>query len=352
MQSYPDQQRRILAVRFIQTVLRDAFTSTDPERFMKLILAPLRGHTDFVFRNTLLRHFSGLDACCAPFITTAKGKTVRDSHIRDVLPKYNKVRCVIPQIISKDPDEFIVLANRLHALGYGTVNWNLGCPYPMVVSKKRGAGMLPHPEIISDFLAAVIPNVTCAIDVKMRLGKDDPVESAGVLAVLNDFPIQNVIIHPRTAKQMYEGTVDLDSFERCLPISRHPVVYNGDITDVKSFKIIANRFRTIDTFMIGRGVLMNPSLAEQVKGITPSSSKKYSERLYRFHEDLVRGYQEFGSDEEPLLGRLKQLWCFLSFSLLRPEETLRKIQRANTLDDYWAEVESAFETLDGKTAHR
>jgi hypothetical protein len=67
---------------------------------------------------------------------------------------------------------------------------------------------------------------------------------------------------------------------------------------------------------------------------------------------LVRGYQEFGSDEEPLLGRLKQLWCFLSFSLLRPEETLRKIQRANTLDDYWEEVKSAFETLDGKTAHR
>ena len=78
---------------------------------MKLILAPLRGHTDFVFRNALSRHFSGLDAQFAPFITTVKGKAVRDSHIRDLLPKYNKSHCLVPQLIGKDADEFVVHAH-------------------------------------------------------------------------------------------------------------------------------------------------------------------------------------------------------------------------------------------------
>lgn len=310
---------------------------------MKLLLAPMHGHTDFVFRNILFKHFAGIDACYSPFITTVKGKTVRDSHLRDVLPKYNKASCLIPQIIGKDADEFVVLANQLFSLGYETVNWNLGCPYPMVVNKKRGAGLLPHPEMIARFLESVVPNVKCRIETKMRLGMNEPSEAPAVLDVLNAFPLAGVIIHARTARQMYGGSVDLDSFAECLALSRHPVIYNGDITDVASFQKIAERFDKIDSFMIGRGLLMDPSLAERIKGLTNCSKKTYSERLYRFHEDVVRGYQAIGFSGQMLLGRLKQFWCFFSFSFEKPEDRLRKIQRSKTTKEYWEEVEGAFE---------
>jgi len=312
---------------------------------VNLILAPLRGHTDFVFRNALARHFSGLDASCSPFITTVKGETVRDSHIRDVLPKYNVGHSVIPQIISKDPEEFTILANQLCSLGYKTINWNLGCPYPMVVNKRRGAGMLPFPELIEEFLSLTIPRVKCTVDVKMRLGRDNPDEATAVLAILNAFPIGCVTIHARTAKQMYEGTVDLDWFERCLAMSTHPVVYNGDITDIPSFDVVSKRFPSLNSFMIGRGVLMNPALPELIKGISGYSGRTYAHRLNRFHEDLIRGYGAWGSVEQTLLGRLKQLWCYLSFSFPNSEDRLRKIQRTKTIKDYRDEVEDAFKEL-------
>ncbi len=317
---------------------------------MELILAPLRGHTDFVFRNALLHHFSGLDASCSPFITTVKGRPVRDSHIRDVLPKYNTGHRVIPQIISRDAYEFTVLANQLQSLGYETVNWNLGCPYPMVVNKKRGAGLLPFPDLIDAFLSEVVPQVACTIDVKMRLGKDDPAEALAVIPVLNSHPLGNITIHPRTARQMYDGEPDLDSFEACLRLSGHPVVFNGDITDVESFARIRKRFPEVTTFMIGRGVLMRPDLPEELKGITDYSKRKYSGRLYRFHEDLVRGYGAFGNAEQSLLGRLKQLWCYLSFSLPDAAERLKKIQRARTMKDYRNEVKCAFDALSAREA--
>jgi tRNA-dihydrouridine synthase B len=310
---------------------------------MKLLLAPLHGHTDFVFRNVLFKNFSGIDACYSPFITTVRGKTVRESHIRDVLPRYNKAGCLIPQIIGKDPEEFIVLANQLFSLGYETINWNLGCPYPMVVNKRRGAGLLPHADLISRFLETVVPNITCKIEIKMRLGKDDPSEARDVISALNAFPLSSVTIHARTARQMYSGSVDLDSFAECLTLSRHPVVYNGDITDVASFRRISERFNKINSFMIGRGLLMDPSLAERIKSLTNCSKKTYGERLYRFHEDIVLGYQSIGYAGQMLLGRLKQFWCFFSFSFERPEERLRKIQRVKMMKEYWAEVEEAFE---------
>jgi tRNA-dihydrouridine synthase B len=305
---------------------------------MKLSLAPILGHTDFVFRNALARNFKGIDAWYCPFITTVKGQIVKDSHIRDVLPRYNKLKNVVPQLIGKDPDEFIVLANQLFVTGYRTVNWNLGCPYPMVVNKKRGAGLLPYPEMISACLERVVPTVKCRISIKMRLGKDEPNEIFKVLPVLDTYPIEEIIIHPRTALQMYSGTVHLDFFEKCLSLTRHPVVYNGDIVDTASYNRIAQRFPSISSFILGRGLLMNPSLAESIKGLPAT---RYSERLYRFHEDLVRGYSDNGCSKSELLGKLKQIWYYLSFSFHNSEEVLKKIQRSKTMDEYWEEIKQA-----------
>jgi tRNA-dihydrouridine synthase B len=306
---------------------------------MKILLAPILGHTDFVFRNALARNFHGIDGWYCPFITTVKGKTVRDSHIRDVLPKYNKLKNIVPQIIGKDADEFVILANQLSAMHYPIINWNIGCPYPMVVNKKRGAGLLPYPELIDSFLDKAVPNVKCRISVKTRLGKDHSGEIFDVIPVLNKYPLEEIVIHPRTATQMYGGSVDLDTFEKCLSVSRHQVVYNGDIVDVKSFKSISGRFPSISSFMIGRGILMNPGLPESIKDIP---STRYKERLYRFHEDLVRGYHDGGCDEMSLLGRLKQIWYYLSCSFAKSEETLKRIQRAKSLDQYWDAVKESF----------
>jgi tRNA-dihydrouridine synthase len=309
---------------------------------MLLYLAPILGHTDYVFRNALTRHFKGLDACFTPFLTTVKGSCVKNSHLTDILPKLNKSNRIVPQILGKDPEEFLVISNQIHEMGYGSVNWNLGCPYPMVVNKKRGAGLLPFPEMILEFLGNVIPNLKSSLSVKMRLGKDDPDEIYKVLEILNEFPIEQIIIHPRTAQQMYSGSPNLDIFEKCLSFCRHPVVYNGDIVDSKSFELVAKRFPTIDKFMIGRGLAMNPALAEMIKNRQSKLPDDFYKRLYRFHEDILRGYREQASGQLAALGKMKQLWWYLSYSLKDREGSLRKIQRSKTLASYRDVVEEAF----------
>jgi tRNA-dihydrouridine synthase len=301
---------------------------------MLLCLAPILGHTDYVFRNAINRWFKGIDLFYTPFLTSVKGSCVRNSHLTDILPKHNKSVHIVPQILGKDPDEFLVMANQIHEMGYESVNWNLGCPYPMVVNKKRGAGLLPYPEIIREFLSKVVPNLKARLSIKMRLGKNNSDEAIPVLNVLNDFPVQEVIIHPRTASQMYSGTPDLDSFEKCLSAARHPVVYNGDIVDLRSFQSIANRFPGISNFMIGRGLAMNPALAEMIRNNQSKIPEDFFKRLYRFHEDIFRNYRELCSGHLALLGQMKQLWWYLSYSLKDREESLKRIQRTKTIRDY------------------
>jgi tRNA-dihydrouridine synthase B len=310
---------------------------------MLLYLAPILGHTDYVFRNALTRYFKGIDVCYTPFLTSVKGSYVKDSHLTDILPKHNKSVRIVPQILGKDPEEFLVIANQIHEMGYTSVNWNLGCPYPMVVNKKRGAGLLAYPEMIRELLTKVMPLLKSDLSVKMRLGKNDPDEIFTVLDILNEFPVKEIIIHPRTAHQMYSGSPDLDSFEKCLDLCKHPVVYNGDIIDLKSFESVATRFQSIHTFMIGRGLAMNPALAEMIKNRQSKLPADFFKRLYRFHEDILRNYREQSSGQLALLGKMKQLWWYLSYSLNDREESLKRIQRSKNLRDYREIIEEIFD---------
>jgi tRNA-dihydrouridine synthase B len=113
---------------------------------LQLYLAPLRGFTDYIYRNAFDGHFDGFDGALAPFIPTVTTDRLKPSHFKDVLPENNLTMPIVPQIISNQPDDFINLAVRLHDLGYPSVNWNLGCPFPMVAKKQRGSGLLPYPE--------------------------------------------------------------------------------------------------------------------------------------------------------------------------------------------------------------
>ena len=118
---------------------------------IKLYFAPIRGFTNALYRNLYAEFFSGFDLAVAPFISTVQAKRINKSHIKDILPENNSGMPIIPQILSNDPDGFIKLAHVIFDLGYETVNWNLGCPFPIVAKKKRGSGMLPYTDEIKDF---------------------------------------------------------------------------------------------------------------------------------------------------------------------------------------------------------
>ena len=185
-----------------------------------ILLAPLKGVTDAIFRTTYAEFFVGVDIAVSPFLSTVKGCRIKPSHLKQVLPDNNRRMPVVPQIISKTAANFIFLAEALYDLGYSTVNWNLGCPYPMVARKGRGSGMLSKPESIDAFLEQTLGAMRGRISIKMRLGRHHPDEIERLLPVMDRYPIESITIHPRTGIQMYSGKPDLDTFERCLPLTR------------------------------------------------------------------------------------------------------------------------------------
>lgn len=298
-----------------------------------LILAPLRGFTDAVFRNAFQRHFQGIDEAVAPFVTSIKGRRIKQAHLGDLAPADNRAMPVVPQILGNQPDEFIRLSKAIFDLGYPEINWNLGCPYPMVAKKLRGSGLLPHPDRIDRMLEAILHECPGRLSVKTRLGRFSAGEMAGLIPVFNRYPLVRVIVHPRTGLQMYEKEVDLPAFEVCLKQIVHPVVYNGDINDPARFIALQSRFPTVSAWMLGRGLLMNPFLPEAIRAGALREGDR-NERFAGFHDDLLDGYCRRFSGPGHVLNRMKGFWGYFANGLSDGRRIVKRIRKATTLADY------------------
>ncbi len=306
-----------------------------------IVLAPLQGFTDMTFRNIFSDHFSGVDEAVAPFISTMGQKRLKPSRIKDIIPENNKKLFTTPQILGNIPEDFIFLADHLYEMGIKKINWNLGCPHSKIAKKVKGSGLLMYPEKIDVFLETVLPRISNRLSVKLRLGRRSKHEIFDLLPLLDKYPLDEIIIHPRTGIQMYEGISDHDAFAGVLLNTRHKVVYNGDIKDLNSFNIVHERFPDIKKFMIGRGVLSNPFLAETIKDII--SNQDPVQRLKDFHDDLFENYKKIFSGPGHLIGRMKGLWNYLGPGCFQEyQKPLKGILKTNSIVKYLDKVEQIF----------
>jgi tRNA-dihydrouridine synthase len=305
----------------------------------QIYLAPLLGVTDSIFRNVFEQYFGKFDYLLTPFIPTVKGDIVNPSHLRDVAVDRNDLDRVIPQIIGNDPAQFVVLANTLHAMGYRSVNWNLGCPSPQIIRKKRGSGLLPHADIIKQFLDTVVPSLHCPLSLKVRLGYESDQELLRLMPLFNEYPIQEITVHARTGIQMYDGIVNLDGFEKCSSVSRHKIIYNGDIATIDMFNLLKKRFPSVHAWMIGRGVVGLPFLLKAIRG---DGYARDISQLRKFHDELYLRNSRILHGPSHLLGKMKELWSYLIQSFPEQSKLLKSIHKATKLEQYAKLIDQVF----------
>jgi tRNA-dihydrouridine synthase len=307
-----------------------------------IYFAPIQGITDRIYRNLFPVYFKGVDLAIAPFIPSVKKMKPESNHLRELYPDKNTGIPTIPQIMSSVAEDFTKLANALHDIGCGTVNWNLGCPFPMVVKKGRGAGMLCYPDRIESFLEKTMPALKPKLSIKLRIGLTYPDEVLELIPIFNRFPLAELIIHPRTGEQMYEGKVDLDMFEQCLNLSKHKVVYNGDIDSLEKYKMLSQRFGSVERWMIGRGLLANPFLAEKIKFHTERPYAEKIKILRDFHDNLFAEYSMILSGPSHITDKMKEIWTYMAGFFENGEKIRKKINKTHHRDNYIDIVDKVF----------
>jgi len=194
-------------------------------------------------------------------------------------------------------------------------------------------------------------NLYPRISVKTRLGLDSVEEFADILQVYNKYPLSELIIHARVQKEFYKGEPHLDAFADAVKGAKHSLCYNGDIWTLEDYKRVRELFPTVEKFMIGRPLMANPELVLELQAYEEcmESGKEWNdyensmEQLKKFHDRLLRGYlDQMNGDGNNVLFKMKELWGFMSRQFPEKERLIKKLVKANKIEEYERLSEQVF----------
>ena len=313
----------------------------------------MEGITGRIFRRTFNKHFKGVNDYYTPFITPKEKRGLDKKDIKELSPENNEGIAIIPQILSNSAEAFNLAAEKLMELGYKEINLNLGCPSGTVVNKGRGSGALKDLDSLEKLLTLIYSkaeNTGLKISIKTRIGYEKAEEFENILSLYKKFPVEKLIIHPRTRIEFYNGEVHKESFAMAVDeylkmeaVDR--LCFNGELNTVVDIKRLSEKFPDISHIMIGRGLLRHPFLIEDVLE-KESSDRKV--RLKNYLDELFNTYfTEFNGSPTAVL-KMKELWYYMKESFEGCEDYIKDIRKAKNAAEYRAAVNVLFSNCDVK----
>ncbi|MBR3641497.1 MAG: tRNA-dihydrouridine synthase family protein [Oscillibacter sp.] len=297
----------------------------------RLDFAPLDGITRLVYRRVWQRRFGGTDRFFLPFFSPTPQHVMTERDLREMSFSQNAPLPCVPQIMTRNAEDFLWGCEVVREMGYTEANLNLGCPSGTVTAKGKGAGFLADPDALDRFFDTVFSRVTIPVSVKTRLGVSDAGEFARLLEVFNRYPVACLIVHARVKTEKYRPPIREEGWAEALKDSRNPVCCNGDLRTVGEVRAFEEKFPTAEHVMIGRGLLADPALARKLRGGAAADRAELS----AFLDELYDGYVEwYGGQTRTAAQRMREVWFYLIHLFDENERLGKQMRRFRTGEEY------------------
>ena len=292
---------------------------------MNYYFAPMEGLTDSIYRRAHHRFFGGIDRYYMPFFSPTVHRTLTPREVRE-LPRADSVPFnAVPQVLTKDPGDFLWAAEVVQNLGYEEINLNIGCPSGTVVAKGKGSGMLRDLEELERFFDHIFAASSLPVSVKTRIGLETAEEFPAILDLYNRYPIKELTIHPRVRRQFYEGQVHREWFSYTVAYSKNPLCYNGDIRTMSEIDTLQKEYPGLGAVMIGRGLIADPGML--CGGTT-------TDTLEAFLNELMDEYEVAFSGCRNALFRMKENWANLHDRFEGSDKLWKKMRKTTDAAEF------------------
>lgn len=304
---------------------------------MQYYFAPLEGLTDSIFRRLHHKYFPGIDRYYTPFFSPTVHRNLTPRETRELPPAQSNGFTLVPQLLTKVPEDFIWMTGVCSDLGYKEINLNLGCPSGTVTAKGKGSGMLADADMLDRFLEAIFKDSPLPVSVKTRIGFHSPDELPVLMKIFNRYPISELIIHPRVRKDFYHAPVDMAAFNYALESSKNPVCYNGNLCTVKQIEAFEEHYPTVNSLMIGRGLIADPGM------LTPGGTTAGA--LEAFSDALMEEYILCFGGPRNAMFRMKENWRYLLCRFEGSEKLGKRLRKTTDIGEFKAITHEIFHTL-------
>ena len=233
-----------------------------------LILAPMAGVTDVGFRSLAINY--GADYAVGEMVS-AKALKYKNKKTEDLLITADNETIKVAQIFGSDPKIMSNIVKSKYLAKFDIIDINMGCPAPKIVKNGEGSALMKDINLAEEIVSSCVKASTKPITVKFRAGWNDNVNAVEFAKMCERAGASAITIHGRTREQFYAGKSDLNLIKQVKQAVSIPVIGNGDVTDLNSYKQMLET--GVDAVMIGRGALGNPEIFAELTGKTVSVNK-------------------------------------------------------------------------------
>ena len=314
---------------------------------MRIFLAPMEGVVDHHMRD-LITQIGGVDICVTEFVRVTDARLPARVFNR-LCPELDN-NCKTPsgtpvrvQLLGGQPAPIAASAEKAVKMGACAIDLNFGCPAKTVNNSDGGALLLKTPHRVHDIVSAVRQAVPEHIPVtaKIRLGFEDRSNYMENAQAAADGGASELAVHARSKADGYKPPAYWEYIHHIREALDIPVIANGEIWSLEDYQRCKAQSGCTD-FMLGRGLLSRPDLAQQIKAFEagthwqPMSWAQVCEYLYQFYLETAAAYPP-----QYLGNRVKQWLMYLQRTYPEAQQMFTDVKRLKQ-DDLFKQAFSQY----------
>ena len=309
-----------------------------------LILSPMAGVTDYIFRR-LIKRRGGVGLVVSEFISV-EGLTRGNPKSKRQMRFDEEERPFAVQIFGGRPERMAMGAEMAEEVGADILDVNCGCPAPKVVKNGGGSGLLREPQLLETILKEIKRSISIPLTLKLRTGYTEAsINVVDVAKMAEQCGVEHIQVHGRTREQGYKGSANWDLIGAVKDAVSIPVSGNGDVTTIE-YGMRRWQESGVDGILIGRGAMQNPWIFRQFEDVL-NGREPYQPDLVEKKAVLLEFFEMCLGEMPELaaLGKMKQLAGQFTKGLVGGAQFRQTLYHSHSADEILDNITNYFHSL-------